>query len=328
MCFCWKGLAAAILLALPAMGVAANCTTQAELLAQDRDSLVAAAGRLATAVVQQDLATLQAALLPSEAAEWNGIQGVVEQAAPLVKGGQIQIRNLYLLDAKSLSAPADTQFFCSNASGSLTVTITMRGLPPGRYAVVLADAAGAALGGQMALILAWDAGSTPGWRLGGVSVRQGIFDGHDGVWYWTRARELARQDQTWGAWYCYDAARALLVPVDFISSPNLEKLGTEQAQLKDSPQEAFPYSLPDGPRTWKIHSMGLDTSLHQADLSVTYESTGVTDPAALRTEAVAVMTALLKTHPGLREDFHGLWAYAVKDGKRTPVIELPMAQIP
>jgi hypothetical protein len=38
--------------------------------------------------------------------------------------------------------------------------------------------------------------------------------------------------------------------------------------------------------------------------------------------------ALLKKHPGLREDFHGLWAYAVKDGKRTPVIELPMAQIP
>jgi hypothetical protein len=310
------------------MGVAANCTTQAELLAQDRDSLVAAGGRLATAVVQQDFTTLQAALLPSEASEWNGIQGVVEQAAPLVKGGQIQIRNLYLLDAKSLSAPADTQFFCSNASGSLTVTITMRGLPPGRYAVMLADAAGAALGGQMALILAWDAGSTPGWRLGGVSVRQGIFDGHDGIWYWTRARELAKENLSWGAWYCYDAARALLVPVDFISSPNLEKLGTEQAQLKDSPQEAFPYSLPDGPRTWKIHSMGLDTSLHQADLSVTYESTGVTDPAALRTEAVAVMTALLKKHPGLREDFHGLWAYAVRDGKRTPVIELPMAQIP
>jgi hypothetical protein len=204
----------------------------------------------------------------------------------------------------------------------------MRGLPPGRYAVMLADAAGAALGGQMALILAWDAGSTPGWRLGGVSVRQGIFDGHDGIWYWTRARELAKENLSWGAWYCYDAARALLVPVDFISSPNLEKLGTEQAQLKDSPQEAFPYSLPDGPRTWKIHSMGLDTSLHQADLSVTYESTGVTDPAALRTEAVAVMTALLKKHPGLREDFHGLWAYAVRDGKRTPVIELPMAQIP
>ena len=66
----------------------------------------------------------------------------------------------------------------------------------------------------------------------------------------------------------------------------------------------------------------------QADLGVTYESTGVTDPAALRTEAVAVLSALLKARPELRENFHGLWAYAVKDGKPTPVIELPMAQIP
>jgi hypothetical protein len=234
---------------------------------------------------------------------------------------------LYLLDASSLAAPADTQFFCSNASGALTVTITMRALPPGRYAVALADAAGAPLGGQLGLILAWD-GPANGWKLGGLFVRQGIFDGHDGVWYWARARELAKEDLPWSAWYCYEAARSLLVPVDFLSSPNLEKLGGEQAQIKNSPLDAFPYSLPDGSRTWKIDAVRLDTTLRQADLGVTYESTGVTDPAALRTEAVAVLSALLKAQPGLRENFHGLWAYAVKDGKPTPVIELPMTQIP
>ena len=57
-----------------------------------------------------------------------------------------------------------------------------------------------------------------------------------------------------------------------------------------------------------------------------YESTGVTDPAALRTEATAVMSAFLKAQPGIRANFHGLWAYAEKDGKRTPVMELPMKQ--
>jgi hypothetical protein len=326
--FCWKGWAAAVLLAVPTVSLAANCTTQAELQPQDRDSLAASGGRLSEAVVQQDFAALQAALLPAESQEWDGIRTVVEQAAPLVKGGQVQLRSLYLLDATTLAAPADTQFFCSNASGSLTVSITMRALPPGRYAVVLADAAGAPLAGQLGLILAWQGGSAPGWKLGGVSVRQGMFDGHDGVWYWSRARDLAKTDTSWSAWYCYEAARSLLLPVDFLSSPNLEKLGTEQAQLKNSPQEAFPYTIPDGPRTWKIDSIHLDTSLHQADLGVTYESTGVTDPAALRTEAIAVMSALLKAQPGLRENFHGLWAYAMKDGKPTPVIELPMAQIP
>lgn len=318
----------AFLFALPAAGFAANCTTQAALQPQDRNLLAAAGSRMAIAVVQQDFTTLQAALLPAEAGDWDGIRGAIEQAAPLVKGGQPQLRNLYLLDNSTQPAVADTQFFCSNATGSLTVTISMRSLPPGRYAVVLADAVGADLAGQIGIILAWDATGTPGWKLGGVSVRPGFLDGHDGLWYWTRARELGSLGMSWPAWYCYEAARYLLLPVDFISSPNLEKLGNEQALLKNSPAEAFPYALPDGPRTWKIDSVHLDTSLRQLDLGITYQSTGVTDPAAQRTEAIAVFSALLKAQPGLRQNFHGLWAYALANGKTTPIIELPMAQIP
>jgi hypothetical protein len=317
------------MLAVPRPGFAASCTSQAELLPQDRDLLAAAGLRLAVNVAQQDYTALQAALLPAEAAAWDGMRTAVEQAAPLLKGGQIQLRNLYLLDASSLTAPADTQFFCSDSTGALTVTLTMRALPPGRYGVVLADAPGAPLAGQLSFILGWvGSGPSAGWKLGGLTVRQGRFDGHDGVWYWSRAREAAHSDLTWSAWYCYEAARYLLVPIDFLSSPNLEKLAQEQAQLKNSPRDAFPYSLADGPRSWKVDDIHLDTTLNQADLGVTFESIGVGDPAAARTEAVAVLSALLKVHPGLRENFHGLWAYAQKDGKRTFAIELPMAQIP
>ena len=46
-----------------------------------------------------------------------------------------------------------------------------------------------------------------------------------------------------------------------------------------------------------------------------YESLGITDPAAQRTEAIAVLSAFLKAQPGLKQNFHGLWAYAMKDGK-------------
>jgi hypothetical protein len=276
---------------------------------------------------------LHAALLPAEATEWDGIRETVEQAAPLVKSGRIQLRNLYLLDASMLTLPSDTQFFCSNATGSLTVTVSMRALPPGRYAVVLADAAGAALSGQIGLVLAWGgAGADTGWKLAGVSVRAGTFGGHDGVWYWTHARDLARSNQPWSAWYSYDVARYLLLPVDFLSSPNMEKLTQEQSLVKsatgNSLQDAFPLNLAAGDRTWKIESVRLEPSLNEPDLGVTFASTGVTDPAAQRTEAVAVLSALLKAQPALRENFHGLWAIAEKDGKKTPVMELPMAQIP
>ncbi|MGP8173052.1 MAG: hypothetical protein ACLP7O_00730 [Terracidiphilus sp.] len=317
-------MAAGLLLA-PLTSRGATCTTQGEMGSLDRDALAAVAGRMANAVVGQDFAALQADLLPQEASEWTSIRAAVEQSVPLVKGGQIQLRNVYLLDSSSLTAPADTQFFCSNASGSLTVTITMSALPPGRYAVVLADALGAPLAGQMGLILAWD-GAATAWKLAGLTVRPGVFGGHDGVWYWVRGREMAKVDP-WTAWFSYDAARFLLLPVDFLTSPNLEKLHQEQSLIAP-PQNSFPLSIPDGDRTWKIEAVGLDPALHEADLGVVYESTGVTDPAALRTEATAVMSAFLKTQPGIRANFHGLWAYAEKDGKRTPVMELPMKEIP
>jgi hypothetical protein len=319
------GLTAALLL-VPLASRAASCTDQAELGSLDRDAITSFAGRMAIAVTSQDSTTLQADLLPQEASQWSGIRATVEQAAPMLKGGQFQLRNVYLLDATNQTAPVDTQFFCSNATGSLTVTVTMPALPPGRYAVVLADAAGSAQAAQMGLVLAWDASATA-WKLAGLTLRPGVFGGHDGLWYWAKGRDLATPDP-WSAWFSYDAARYLLLPVDFLSSPNLDKLHHEQSEITPSPLSAFPLSLPDGDRTWKIEAVGLDPALHEADLGVVYASTGVTDPAALRTEATAVLSAFLKAQPGIRANFHGLWAYAEKDGKRTPVMELPMKQIP
>ena len=99
----------------------------------------------------------------------------------------------------------------------------------------------------MGVVLAWD-GAATAWKLAGLTVRPGVFDGHDGVWYWVRGRALAKADP-WSAWYSYDAARYLLLPVDFLSSPNLEKLRQEQALITPSPQSAFPLSLP----RWRPH---------------------------------------------------------------------------
>ncbi len=324
MSFCWKLWAAAAVLSAPLSGLAATCTTQAELSNQDRDLLASTTLRLAGAVAQQDSAAVQSMVLPSEASSWPAIHSAADQAAPLMVGGQIQIRNLYLLDASMQTSAANTDFFCADKSGALNVTISMPSLPPGKYAVALADANGAKLAGQLGLILGLDGSA---WKLGGLSAHQGVFDGHDGVWYWTRGRALAHADP-WSAWYSYDAAHYLLIPVDFLSSPNLEKLRQEQAQIEPSPAKEFPLSLAQGDRSWKIDAVILDPALHEPDLAVVYESTGVTDPAAQRTEATSVLSALLKAQPGLRANFHGLWAIAVSNGQRTPVMELPMAQIP
>lgn len=321
-----KVLAAAALISASAEGFCVSCTMQAELSAADREAIAAAGTRISTAIAGQDLTGLKAALLPAESSAWDSISATVTQGQAIVQGGQIAFRDAFLLDASMQQATEDSQFFCSNASGSITVTILMRVLPPGRYAVVLGDVVGSPLAGQLGIILAWDK-SSGSWMLAGLTLRPGALDGHDGVWYWKRARALAADDP-WSAWYTYDIAHYLLLPVDFMSSPNLEKLQQEQSQITPDPRRALPLSIPDGDRTWKIVGVTQDASLRQPDLAIAYQSTGVTDPAALRTEATSVLRAFLKTEPGIRANFHGLWAYAVNGDKRTPVMELPMKQIP
>ena len=194
----WQGFGivlAAALLAGPPRAQATTCITQGEMNPQDRGTLASAGQQLGNAVIQQDFSSIQGTLLPAVAQQWEGIRGVIEQGGAYIKGGQVQLNAMYLLDATSLTAPADTQFFCSNANGSMTVTVSMHSLPPGKYAVILAYVLGAATPGQspsatvgqLGFILGLEGNS---WKLGGVFLRPGVLEGHDGVWWWQRAREL------------------------------------------------------------------------------------------------------------------------------------------
>lgn len=320
------GLAA---LLLGANAHAVSCTTQSGLKPDERRAILETGNALAADVSGQKLDALQAALLPAVTGDWEGMKSVATAAGPLVQGGAIEWGDAYLLDATDLKAPTDSQFFCTNADSQTTITINLRSLPPGRYAVLLGDATGAPLAGQLAFILGQDppqAGSP--WKLGGIFAREGALDGHDGVWYWSEARKYASAKQEVSAWLAYDLARWLLIPVDFLSSPHLEKLNREQ-QNGTNPAASMPLTVTgDGGKSWKINSLRIDTALHHADIALTYESTGTTDPVAARAEAVAVMSALLKVHPGIREHFHGLWAYAERDGRQNYAIELAMHDIP
>jgi hypothetical protein len=315
---------------IPAMAV--SCTSQSEMKAADRDALLAAATPMANAVAAQNYGQLQTSLLSAVIGDWDSIRGVAQAAAPILKGGTLQWRSGYLLDASDLKGPTDTQFFCSNADNSITVTVDLHALQQGHYALLLADYPGAPLAGQLALILGVDSAANNQWKLGGLFAREGSFDGHDGVWYWTHARELAQKGTNnggWAPWFSYDMARWLLIPVNFVSTPNLEKLNREQMQLKTSPLDGIPLTVTgDMGKIWRVTALHVDATLHTPDLALTYEGSGLTDPTAARAEAIAVMSGLLKLHPELRENFHGLWAYAEKDGKRSYAIELAMHDIP
>jgi hypothetical protein len=316
-------LFAALGAAVPARAL--SCTTQSGLKPDDRRMILEAGNTLAADLSAQKLDALQAALLPSVTGDWDGIREVAQSAKPLLQGGTVEWGDAYLLDATELKGPTDSQFFCTNADSQATMTINLRNLPPGKFVLLIGDAAGAPLAGQVALILGLDGTQ---WKLGGIFAREGALDGHDGVWYWTQARKQTSAKQAWSAWFSYDMARWLLLPVDFLSSPHLEKLNREQ-QTGTNPASTLPFTLNgEGGKSWKINSLRIDTTLHHADLALVYETQGQPDAAASRTETVAVMSAFLKAHPEIRENFHGLWAYAEKDGRQNYAIELAMPDIP
>lgn len=307
--------------------LASSCTTQGSMTAVDKASLVAASDSLAAAVAEGNSEAVHATLLPSISGDWDSIRSVVTSSRPLFAGGTLRWRSMYLLDATDQKSPQDTEFFCTNSDSTLTVTVNLHNLPPGRYALVLGDYLKTPLAGQLAMILA----DSNGWKLGGLFAREGALDGRDGVDFWKQARADAATTDNWSAWFSYDVARWLLLPIDFLSSPNLLRLDGEQQKVSP-PSASLPLTLTSSATasgiSWKLTGVRLDTSLHSADLALTYEGSGTTNPVAARAEAVNVMSALLRIHPGLRKNFHGLWAYAEKDGHQTFAIELPMAQIP
>jgi hypothetical protein len=148
------------------------------------------------------------------------------------------------------------------------------------------------------------------------------------VWYWAQARQYAQKRQDWNSYFYYQTAAFLLTPVDFLSSPNLEKLQKE-AQTVRPPElpGAEPWKLSGSGKTFEITSLRTDGFAGALDLVVNYGTTNVSDPVAARTEILELMKALLAAHPELRQAFHGLWVYANAEKQRPYAIELPMEQI-
>ena len=291
-----------------------------------------AARTLANDVQMSNLPAVKANTIASVAAQFDSIAGTIQSLAPNLQGATLTVESIYNLKATDLKSPADTQFFCSVPGSQLLITLSIPQLPPGDYAFVVAHATGVKQPQQLAMILANDTTSGPAgsaqWKLAGFFARPLALAGHDGVWYWTKARDYAKSHQQWNAYFYYQTAAYLLTPVDFLSSPNLEKLQKEMSGVRpDGLPDAEPMKLAANGQTFDVTQIHTDGSLGGLDLVVNYKSNDVSDPVATRSRNVEVMKAFLTQHPELRSAFHGFWVYANAENQRPFAIELPMNQI-
>ncbi len=316
-----------LLLALPAFGVA--CTTESQMSPAQRAVLDQASRALAANIVSGNTNAVEAQTIAAVAARFSGIADSIEAVSPSIQHATVTVDALYQLDATDLTIPTDAQFFCGLPGSSLIVEMTIPNLPPGTYAFALLHATGVPQPQQLSMILANDPAGSATWKLAGLFTRPMTMGGHDGLWFWQQARDYVAKKDYWDAWFCYQTAQFLSQPVDFLTSPNLQKLQREAEKIRPAGLPgAQPLELIADGQSYDITDLHTGDFAGQLDLIVTYKAAPNLDPVAARAQVTAIMRALLQLHPELAEAFHGLWVYAAAPNNQTPfALELPIRQI-
>jgi len=313
---------------LPLTANASSCKTQSQMTAAERDALSNAARTIVGEVQTGNVQTLRANTIPAVAADFGGIENSVGSLNPLLQQASITVESLYGLDASTEpGGAARMDFFC----GTPVVVLNFTDLPPGKYALAILHATGVSQPQQISLVLSETAG--PRWMLAGFFSRPLMEAGHDGLWYWVSARKYAQRNLKWDAWLYYRTAAYFLDPVDFLSSPNLEKLQHEEDHIHpDNLPGLKPVMIDAHDTAFQVTAIDTTAEFGALDLDVHYnpdvtQTAQLHDPPSARKQVTELMTALLTLHPELQEAFHGIWIHADEGSASVFSLELPMNKI-
>lgn len=331
-------LAGSLLLISGGFALGQSCTTQSKMVPADRDVIALAAHGLAAKMLAGDAVGLHAMSVAEVSKDFAGITEVVNSTAPKLKGGTRTVEQVYLLDASMLkrnadgSAP-DAQFYCTLNQSAAEADFLIPSLPPGKYAFAVVEVKGIAAPWRLSFLMRQEDGR---WLMAGLYPKPMTAGGHDGLWYWTQARQMVARKEPWNAWLYLQEAEALLQPAGFVQSTHLEKLRAEAAA-------AAPPALSQGISTeiplvvkakdgteYRFTGLGLDDSLNpaNADLAAHMKIDAVGDQASARKRNIAAMSALLAAYPELRRPFHGVWVFADTAAQVSYPTEQAMTDIP
>lgn len=307
-----------------------SCTTEAQMTGTQREDVSRAAKLLVGDVQNGDMTGLRNDTLPAVAADFTGIANSADALKPQIQQAGITVDAIFLFDASQASAQGN-QFFCTPSGSTMTIVLNFNGLPPGKYALAILHATGVPKPQQISLILA--AGQGGQWKLAGFFSKPMILADHNGIWYWEHAREFARQRDQWAAYFYYQIATFLVVPADFLTSPNVDKLRREAGQVhpQNLPTDQ-PVSIQVSGASFQIAKVDFSADLGPLDCVIHYnpnpqQVAELRNPVEARRQVLALMNSVLASHPGLRSAFHGLWVYADSNGATLFALELPMNQI-
>ena len=278
---------------------AQTCTTQSQMTQAGRDTLAGVALKLAQAIQAGDQTAVKTLTIPEFVSNFTPVADVIASSEPRLKSGHPQVEQLYLLDASSLKSATDTQFFCTLNHSQAEADFSIPQLPPGRYAFAMVR-----FDQPSPFRLSFLLRQSPStWLLAGLYPKPLAAAGHEGLWYWTQARQLAAT-QPWTAWLYLQEAQILLQPAAFVSSTHLEKLSSELSTSAPPAAKGLSSDAPlvlkasDG-QEYRFAALSVDDSLgkEKIDVAAHLKIDSLGDGGAARQRNLAAMAALVAAHP-------------------------------
>ncbi len=290
-----------------------TCYTGSEIDASTAKAVEAAAQEYFKLSAQGDVAGLRKIAIPEVAASFSGIEQAVLSNKLFFADGQPSDTRIFVLDAsESKTTLQRAEFFCGIYNSSDRVGFSIPGLPPGRYAVTMVKVAGEH---PITLTMILQDAGKNSWKLAGYYARPNSIGDHDGQWFLSKAREYKGKGQGYVAWFYYLTAWDLIAPVDFMATPQLDKLADElqAARPGDLPSANAPMELAAGAKTFKIIDMAAVPVPGNLDVRVQYETPDAGNPTLAAQDNLAVSKALLTKYPEFHDAFGAVIARATDD---------------
>lgn len=289
-----------------------------------------------------DSASLQQNAIPSLAASFGGVQAAVNDHKQDFAGAQSTVRQPFVLEASGTAPLQRAEFFCGIYNSPDRVGFSIPNLPPGTYAVVVQDVTTAKAAKYSVTMILQDeaAGGTAqssnpetalasaAWKLAGYYVRPETINGHDGQWFWDKARQYQTQGQLLNAYYYYIEARQLLSPVDFMGTPQLDKIYDETQKVvpKDMPVNG-PIDNVIGSQTYKLAQVYPVEVGQDLDLVIRYQVQDISNTSQTFQQNMNLIKAFVAKYPEVRGAFDAVVARAVAPSGQDYGSLLPMKDI-
>ena len=307
---------------------AESCYTAPEMDANSRAGVESAVQQLFSAAAAGNTSAMQQNSIAAIANNFQGIANVVQANRDKIAGGRASVRNEWILDAPGTQTYERAEFYCGTFNSLQRSSFVIPGLPPGKYAVAIQDVTGSKQPFTITYILQQEGN---GWKLAGYYAKARQVGPHDGLWYWVQARDYKKQGSQHASFFYYLTAADLLAPVNFMSTPQLEKLYEEQQaaipkDIPQNPQQPVPLML-NGQTYNIVQAFVVPDEKQGLNLVYKYSSPDISDQVKTFQQNMAFIKALAQQYPEYKSAFTSIVARAVAPNGQDFGTQLPVNEI-